>query len=240
MKIKDISLSDFNKFIKKEPLANHYQTINYALLMSEQGYEHDIIGYVDDFNNIYAVSIILFKNINKKYKYGYAPKGFILDYFNEKLVNDFTKAIINYYKKKHIIFIKINPEIAIKQINKNNSISLPNIKIKNILKNANYIKLKDNLYFESILPRYNAIVNLKDFNLQNINKNTRNKINRSLTKGLKIEIADRSSLDILEAFIKRKKTYNEYYYKDYYNAFKQDNMIDLILIYIDQKEFLIN
>ena len=74
MQIKDISLNDFMKFIKANPLANHYQTINYALLMSEQGYEHDIIGYVDDFNKIYAVSIILFKNINKKFKYGYAPR----------------------------------------------------------------------------------------------------------------------------------------------------------------------
>ena len=79
MKIIDISLNDFNKFVKNQPLANHYQTINYALLMSEQGYEHDIVGFVDNFNNIHAVSIILIKNINKHYKYGYAPKGFILD-----------------------------------------------------------------------------------------------------------------------------------------------------------------
>ena len=80
MKIKDISLNDFYKFTKNQPLASHYQTINYALLMSEQGYEHDIIGLVDEFDTIYAVSIILFKKINKKLKYGYAPKGFILDY----------------------------------------------------------------------------------------------------------------------------------------------------------------
>ena len=239
MRIKDISLNEFNNFIKNQPLSNHYQTINYALLMSEQGYEHDIIGYVDDFNNIHAVSIILFKNINKKSKYGYAPKGFILDYFNEKLLNDFTKSLINYYKKKHIIFIKINPEIATKEITKNDQINLPNIKIKNILQKSNYIKLKDNLYFESLLPRYNAIINLKDFNFQNINKNTRNKINRSLEKGLKLEISDRNGLDILEPFIKRKKNCNEFYYKDYYNAFNHDNMIDLLLVYIDPKEYLV-
>ena len=239
MKIKDISLNDFNNFIKTNPLANHYQTINYALLMSERGYEHDIIGYVDEFNNIYAVTIILFKNINKKYKYGYAPKGFILDYFNEKLVNEFTKELINYYKKKHIIFIKINPEIAIKEITKTASINLPNIKIKKILEDNNYIKLKDNLYFESILPRYNAIISLKDFNLKDINKNTRNKINRALTKGLKLEVSNRSGLDILRPFIKRKKTCDEFYYKDYYNAFKKDEMIELLLVYVDPKEYLV-
>lgn len=240
MKIKDISLNDFYKFTKNQPLASHYQTINYALLMSEQGYEHDIIGLVDEFDTIYAVSIILFKKINKKLKYGYAPKGFILDYFNENLVNEFTTALINYYKKKHVVFIKINPEIATKEITKNDTINLPNLEIKRILEKANYLKLKDNLYFESILPRYNAIVSLKDFNLKKINKNTRNKINKSLTKGLKLELSNREGLDILEPFIKRKKACNEFYYKDYYNAFKRNEMVDLLLVYVDSKEYLVN
>ena len=240
MKIKDISLNDFYKFTKNQPLASHYQTINYALLMSEQGYEHDIIGLVDEFDTIYAVSIILFKKINKKLKYGYAPKGFILDYFNENLVNEFTTALINYYKKKHVVFIKINPEIATKEITKNDTINLPNLEIKRILEKANYLKLKDNLYFESILPRYNAIVSLKDFNLKKINKNTRNKINKSLTKGLKLELSNREGLDILEPFIKRKKACNEFYYKDYYNAFKRNEMVDLLLVYVDPKEYLVN
>ena len=240
MKIKDISLNDFYKFTKNQPLASHYQTINYALLMSEQGYEHDIIGLVDEFDTIYAVSIILFKKINKKLKYGYAPKGFILDYFNENLVNEFTTALISYYKKKHVVFIKINPEIATKEITKNDTINLPNLEIKRILEKANYLKLKDNLYFESILPRYNAIVSLKDFNLKKINKNTRNKINKSLTKGLKLELSNREGLDILEPFIKRKKACNEFYYKDYYNAFKRNEMVDLLLVYVDPKEYLVN
>ena len=240
MKIKDLSLNEFYSFIKNNPLASHYQTMNYALLMSEQGFEHDFIGYVDNFNNIYAASLILIKKINKHYNYAYAPKGFIIDYFNENLLNDFTKAIINYYKKKKIVFIKINPEIAIKQIDKDNTIELPNIEIKNILTNLGYQKLKDNLYFESLFPRFNAIINLKDFDLKKINKNTRNKINRSLTKGLKLEIANRDGLNILEPFIKRKKDCNEFYYKDYYNAFNKDKMVDLFLVSIEPKEYLIN
>ena len=240
MKIKDISLNDFYNFTKNYPISSHYQTMNYALLMSEQGYEHDFIGYVDDFNNIKAVSLILIKKINKHYKYGYAPKGFILDYFNEQLLDSFTKDLINYYKKKKIVFIKINPEIAIKEIDKNNTIELPNIEIKDILSKLGYQKLKDNLYFESLLPRFNAIVNLKDFDLKKVNKNTRNKINRSLNKGLKLELSNRDGLNILQPFIKRKKDCNEFYYKDYYNAFNNDNMIDLLLVSVNSKEYLLN
>ena len=240
MKIKDISLNDFYNFTKNHPLASHYQTMNYALLMSEQGYEHDFIGFVDDFNRIYAVSLILIKKINKHYKYGYAPKGFIIDYFDERLLSEFTKALINFYKKKKIAFIKINPEIAIREINKDNTIDLPNIEIKDILNNLGYVKLKDNLYFESLLPRFNAVVNLKNFNLEKANKNTRNKIKRSLTKGLKLELSNREGMDILEPFIKRKKDCNEFYYKDYYNAFNHNNMVDLLLVSIDPQEYLLN
>ncbi len=240
MKIKDISLKDFNLFCKDFPLKSHYQTMNYALLMSEEGFEHEFIGYVDENDNIKAASLILFKTIKGRLKYGYAPKGFILDYFDFSLLLNFTNAVKDYYKRRNVCFIKINPEIAISEVLDDKRIFNGNeVIIQNLLKSG-YIKLKDNLYFESMFPRFNGIIPLKEFDLANVNKNTRNKVKRSMLKGLVLEEAKRSGMDILENFIKRKRDCNQFYYKDYYNAFHHDDMVDLFLISIDPKEYLLN
>ncbi len=242
MHIRELNIKEFENFVENNPLGNHNQSFNYALLMAENGYDYELIGYVDEYNRIYAASLILIKKINYLFKYGYAPKGFIIDYFNKKLLKEFTDDLIIYYKKKHLVFIKINPEIAICEINpktKEKEYNC-NIEVKDNLLDLGYVKLKDNLYFESMIPKYNGIVNLKDFDLKKLNKNTRNKIKRAETKGLKIEIADRSGIDILYNFVKRKRDKNAFYYKDYYNVFSKSNNIDLFLVSLNTHYFLLN
>lgn len=242
MHIKELTKNEFEDFVDNNPLGSFHQSFNYALLMTESGYDYDMIGYVDEYNHIYAASLILIKKLSYKFKYGYAPKGFIIDYFNKNLLKSFTNDLIAYYKKKKVVFIKINPEIAICEINPNDGAKNynNNVEIKDNLIDLGYVKLKDNLYFESMIPRYNGIVNLKNFDIKNLEKNMRNKIKRAENKGLNFELADRSGIDILFNFIKRKKSRDAFYYKDYYNIFSKTRSIDLFLVSIDTNEFLIN
>lgn len=241
MKLKELSIEEFEFFTKRNPLANHYQTLNYAMLMSEVGYEYELIGMEDEYGNLKAASLILFKKIGWRSKYGYAPKGFILDYFNQELLKDFTELIKEHYAKKKVIFIKINPEIAIAELDRKSFAKTYNwnTTIRDYLEDLGYLKLKENLYFESCFPRFNGILNLKNCSLKSFEKNTRNKINRSIQKGLKFEMAERSGMDILYHFIKKKREKNEYYYKDYYNVFHKNGMIDLFLVSIDTQDYLL-
>jgi lipid II:glycine glycyltransferase (peptidoglycan interpeptide bridge formation enzyme) len=241
MRIKELTIREFESFVDNHPLGNYYQSFNYARLMGENGYEYEFIGYVDEYDRIFAASLILIKKLSHFFKYGYAPKGFIIDYFNKKLLKDFTDDIIDYYKKK-LIFIKINPEIAICEINPKTQKKEYNCntEIKDYLIDLGYVKLKDNLYFESMIPRYNGIVKLSEFDLNNLEKNTRNKIRRAEAKGLKIELADRSGIDILFNFVKKKRNKDALYYKDYYNIFSKSNNVDLFLVSLDTKEYLVN
>lgn len=240
--IRELTLEEFTNFVTASPLGTYYQTFNYALLMGEYGYDYDLIGYLNEYNQIKAASLMLIKKVNIHLKYGYAPKGFILDYFNQELLGNFTNALVKYYKKKHVCFIKINPEIAISEVDPSNGVKTYNwnYDIKDILADKGYIKLKDNLYFESILPRFQAVVALKDFGLDKVSKNARNKIHKSIQKGLHIEKSEKSGIDILHKFIEKKKSASAFYYKDYYNVFARNEMIDLFLINIDSSEFLIN
>ena len=241
MVIKEISVDEFQEFVNSSPLGTYYQTRSYALLMGNYGYDYDFIGFINEYNQIKAASLILIKK-EKSIKYGYAPRGFILDYFNQELLSSFTEELIKYYRKKHICFIKINPEIAISEVAPKTGVKTYNwnYDIKEILENNGYYKLKDNLYFESILPRFQAVVSLKTFNEEALTKNCRNKIKKGIHKGLHIELSEKSGIDILQRFIKKKKHTNPFYYKDYYNIFHREGMIDLFLVSIDSGEYLIN
>ena len=54
------------------------------------------------------------------------------------------------------------------------------------------------MYFESLLPRFSAVISLKNYDIKEISKNTRNKINRATLKGLHLEKAEKSGIDILQ------------------------------------------
>lgn len=242
MHLKELSIEEFTEFQKDHPLSNFYQTINYALLMTENGFEYDLIGYIDINGTILAASLILLKPIGIKCFYGYAPRGFLIDYSNENLLHNFTNELKKYYYEKNVIFIKINPNIQIGTINnktfetsynQNTNISLQ-------LVNLGYKKLKNNLYFEAQLPRFNAFIDLKKFDTKKIDKNTKNKIKKGIRKGLIFERCNKDNIHVFYNLVKNKKNNNEFYYKDYYTVFEKNDNIDLFLISIDYDSFLQN
>lgn len=242
MKLKNLSIFEFDKFAESHPLGSYHQSSNYALLASEQGYEYDLLGFVDDQGNIYAASLILSKKIGMFTRYGYAPKGFLIDYYNQNLLKEFTQALIKYYYKKNFAFIKINPEISIGTIDyKNKRITYnKNQIIDSTLKSLNFRKLEGEKHFETKIPQFNAVQILKSTNLRTISKNTRNKINKSIRNGLSLIKGERDDIAILYEFIKNKVNHPINHYYNYYNAFARNNSIDIFLVQIDFEKCLIN
>lgn len=240
MYIKELSLMEFSEYSKDNIIGNYYQSINYAMLKAEEGYEYEFIGLVDN-TDIIAASLILYKKIGNTF-YGYSPRGFLIDYSNPIILEKFTSLIKDYYKKKNFTFIKINPEIAIGKLNKKtlNFEYNENYNVINNLNRCGYKKLKSNLYFESLLPRINAIVNLQELNVANFTKNTRNKIKKAIRKGLTLEKAGQDKIPILTNFLKGNLSKDLYYYNDLYNVFNKSDDVDFFLVKVDYKKYLIN
>ena len=240
MYIKELSLMEFSEYSKDNIIGNYYQSINYAMLKAEEGYEYEFIGLVDN-TDIIAASLILYKKIGNTF-YGYSPRGFLIDYTNPIILEKFTNLIKDYYKKKNFTFIKINPEIAIGKLNKKtlNFEYNENYNVINNLNRCGYKKLKSNLYFESLLPRINAIVNLQELNVTNFTKNTRNKIKKAIRKGLTLEKAGQDKIPILTNFLKGNLSKDLYYYNDLYNVFNKSDDVDFFLVKVDYKKYLIN
>ena len=240
MYIKELSLEEFNRFVQNNIIGNFYQSVNYAMLKAEEGYEYEYIGLVDN-TDIIGAALILYKRIGTTH-YGYSPRGFLIDYSNLYLLETFTNLVKDYYKKKNFAFIKINPEIAIGKLNKHtlNFEYNKNYNVINNLTRCGYKKLKSNMNFEALLPRINAIVNLEEMDIDKFAKNTRNKIKKGIRKGLVLEKADQSKIGILARFLKDNLNKDTYYYNDLYNVFNKTGDVDYFLVKVNYKDYLIN
>lgn len=242
MEVKELSKEEFDNSFKSHILGSFYQTSAYGTLMSKYDYSDLYIGIYEE-GQLIGGSLILTKTISLNVKYGYAPRGFLLDYFNESSLKEITKVLRKYFSKKGYAFIKINPIItyseAFPETNTKN-INEMSVKLISNLENNLYKKLKDNVYFESVLPKYNPIINLKSFNFENLDKKIQNKLNKINNKGLNLIKGDIYNINSLFELIKRKEEKSSDFYKSLYKTFNEKNMIDLFLVEVDYHKYLEN
>ncbi len=240
MIIKEIDGNTFNEFANSHILKNFYQTKEYGELMSHSDYS---VTYVGLFSNetMMAGSLILYKTIGPNMKYGYAPRGFLIDYYDKELLTTFTKKIKEYFFKKGFAFIKINPEITYSIINfdeKSKLVNSRNKKVLEELKSLGYDKLKDNLYFESLLPKYTPVIYLPNYDLDDLNENIKNNIKEGTLGGLRLIEGKEDDLEKFYSFVENKTNKTLAYFKSFYDIFKKDNMVDLILLELNYDTYV--
>ncbi len=240
MYIREISVNEFIEFSNNHPLSTYHHSINYANFKLDHEYEYETIGLIEN-DQIIAGALVLVKIIGNNL-YGYIPDGMLIDYQNEQLVEIFTKAMVDYYKKEGIVFIKINPCVPINKINYENNTIIPTdfYQVPRLLTYCGLNKLESNQNFESVLPRFNAIINLKENTFNKYHKNTKNKIRKAIRKGLIFEKADVNQFETFYSFVGKKVSHDIFYYHDYYNIFQRDNKADLFLVSIDYQNLIIN
>lgn len=244
LKIKELTNEEFMVFQKSFPVSSPYQTSEYAMTMTKQEYDSFYLGMYDDNNILIAASLIIVELLGK-FRYAYAPRGFLIDYNNEYHVKEFTKLVKIYLRNKNIIAVKISPLIVKSTYTrKYGIITDPNFEnIYNLLKDLDYYHLGYNNYFEAIKPRYEAIIDLNpntSLMFSSISKNYRTKIRASDRIGIRIYKGDENYLPLLYKLTKKKYPRNLEYLKSLYNYYKNRNMIDLYFALLDTKRYLIN
>ena len=235
MTIKEIDSITFNNFANEHTLKNFYQTKEYGDLMTHSDFDVMYVGLYSD-NSIMAASLILYKVIGPGIKYGYAPRGFLVDYYDHELLKTFTKKIKEFFFRKKFAFIKINPEITYATLDfdtKTKTINSRNKKLIEELKSLGYDKLKDNLYFESMLPKYTPVINLQKYLLSDLDASIIKNAEEGTLSGLKFINGTESDIPKFYSFIQEKETKTEIYYKYMYDSFSKSNMCDLLLLEVN-------
>ncbi|MBR6690199.1 MAG: peptidoglycan bridge formation glycyltransferase FemA/FemB family protein, partial [Bacilli bacterium] len=244
MYIKELTNAEFNMFTDNYPQFSIYQTSEYGFIMNTQNYTSVFLGLIDN-EKIVGASLVLIEK-EGMFKYAYAPKGFLIDYSNKELVEEFTKLIKEYLGKKKIMAIKINPMIiksSYDYVTDTTHIN-PNFEEQiNFLKTLDYYHLGYNNLFESFKPRYDAIIDLNKpitTLFGNMNKNFKNKVKGADKNGVRIIKGNDSELDYLYDQVKNKYPRDKKYFEDVLYFFKKRNMIDYYYAKLDTNAYLIN
>jgi lipid II:glycine glycyltransferase (peptidoglycan interpeptide bridge formation enzyme) len=179
------------------------------------------------------------------FKYGYAPRGFLIDYDNFNLVCDFTRQLRQYLFPLGFVYIRIDPNVIhIERDKRGNEIhsGKNNDELMELLKNLGYVHNGFNLYFEALKPRWNAITKLNTNTnelFKAFEKNTRNKIRKGYKRGIIIYKGKKEDIKLLYSLIDKKNTNRKInYYHDYYEIFSKYDMFDIYFAKLDPNVYI--
>ena len=244
MYIKELTNEEFYDFTNNFPYKTFYQTPEYAFVMNHEKNETFFIGLMDD-NYILAAALIIVEKRNG-FKYAYTPRGFLINFNDYTLVEEFTKQLKEYLGKKDIVALRINPMI-IRNIYNNNK--------KIIYKNKHYDSIYEQLiklgynhcgyndYFEAIKPRFESILNIEtdsDKLFKTIDKNYRKKIKNAIEDGIHVYKGSFNDLKYLYEQSKYKYPRSYTFLQDIYKHYDQKGMVDLYYAKLNTEEYLIN
>lgn len=244
MKIVALTKEEFDLFAYQHKYSTYYQTSSYAETSRYEGLNTFYVGFVED-EKLVGATLFLYKNIYMYYKYAYAPRGFLIDYTDAKLLLNVTKGLINLLKKQHYAFIKIDPPIICSERDKNGNIIYFSNTINTILKNLKDNRYRHqgfNKYFENYKPRLIAFVNLQNSLksiYEKIDGDAKNIIDESVKCGVEIAQDLNGNIDELYKFITLKnKRRKKRYYVGLFNNFK--NNMEIFFININTDTYLKN
>ena len=199
----------------------HYmQTIEYANVMKDNKKRILYLGLEDNNYNVVGAVLIIEEIIKVKYKIGYAPCGFLIDYNNTNLYEIFTNELKQYLNQLNYIYLKLNPIFNFKIFDKKNLIIKYDANILDRMKKMGYVYLEN----DNNTEKFNAILHA--------NYNT-NEIYEKFNRSIKRKIKDSNLMGItyyqdndIEKFYslieKKHRKENINYYKNLMKYFKDD------------------
>ena len=242
MRIVELQSDEFNNFIEKFPYKNFYQTSEYGMLMDRHQFDDYYLGLIDDAENMVAATLILVNKVFIGYKWGYCPRGFLIDFTNTELLKIFTNLLKEYLSKRNFMFIKLDPIIIYKSRNNNGEVipGIDNEFIYNNLISLGYEHNGFNNNFENLKPRWNAVANFEDNDniFYKFSKEKRNKVRKADKLGIEIVKGTPEDIRTFYDFVEKKHSRKLNYYLDMYEVFGKDDMFDLYFANLNTAKFV--
>lgn len=231
MELVTLTEKEFNNFVSNHSQATFLQTLSWANLKKENGWDHVLLGFKEK-KKVIAAVMLLSKQTPVKKKMFYAPRGFVLDYENENLLKEFTLAIRDYVKKNDGIFFKIDPYIMRVQRDIDGNI------VENGIDNSNVVKSFQKLGFrekcakpgeQTLQSKWMYWIPLKGKTLEDVMKDmtskTRQMIRKNEKNGVVIREGNYNDIEEFENIMAHTGKRREFisrslkYYQNMYKAF---------------------
>lgn len=246
----EIRQEEYESFVQNHPTKSHFmQSYYFGQISKEKGFIPHYVGVKKD-DKLIATALLLQKKLFNRFSYFYSPRGFVLDYLDEQLIEFFTTAIKKYTKKFNSFFIAIDPDVKLQDLDINGNVinkEKNNYKLVEILKKLGYKHLGFNKNFENREPRYTFRLNLAPTSEEihkNMHATTRKILNKGNQYNLDIRIGNIDDLNdfyitMLETAERENiKPFPIEYYKKFYTIFNEQNMSDLYIVKVKIKNLI--
>ena len=244
--VTDIDKKKYDTFVKKHEKSHFLQSYAWGeFSYKARNLIPHYVGLEDDKGKLVCVTLLLQKKLPLGYSYFYAPRGYVIDFWDKKLLEEFTNEIVKYAKKRKSIFIKIDPDIIWKEYNyKDEEVELKKNpkEVFNTLKGLGYKHLGFTKNFETMQPRYSFRIDLTQ-SMEEIeskfNKTNQQRIRKGRELGALVRKGTSDDIDefnhLMELTESRKDflSHDLEYYRTLYDIYTRDNDIALYMGSID-------
>lgn len=204
MNFTTLNETEFESFARNHPMGNFHQTIGWAKLKGVTGWTHNFIGIKKD-GKVIAGSLILEKKLPLGLKFFYAPRGFLIDYDDTVLLDFFISHLKTYAKKKHAIFVKIDPYVILHERNIDGNIvpgGIDHTQLVEHLKRLGFLHNGYTLDMEDLQPRWTFALDLKGKTVeevfQKIDLTRRHIINKNKENGVTTRTLEMDEMELFK------------------------------------------
>ena len=228
MRIVKLNPAQFDRYASNHRYRNYYQTSMYGNVMAKFGYRTQFLGVVNEYNKLIGASLIIYKEVWRKNKIAYAPRGFLFNYEDPDQVDDLVDLLKTTLGKQGFMILRIDPCVPLTIRDAEGNTMNYNDKGNEIirtLQEADFKYLGKNLYFESEKPRWEALVmlqrDIRDI-FARLDKRTRNKIRKAKSNGLVVVKDESKSIQKLYQYVGKKDRKPLAFYREMCNQFGED------------------
>lgn len=239
--VKDIERQEYDQFVnhhKKSHFLQSYVWGEFAKL--EKNLTPHYVGLKDN-GKLVCASLLLEKHLPFNLSYFYVPRGFVIDFNDNKILSVFVKEVKSYVKEKNGVFIKIDPDLVINRFNyldEEIKSEYDSSKLLDDLKKLGFKHLGFTKNFETTQPRYSFRIDFKqdlDTVYEHFSKTTKQRIKKAVDLDVEVELGTKEDLKefykLMRITENRKDfvTHELKYYETLYDLFNKQDKCNLFI-----------
>lgn len=232
MKIIELSELQFKNYSKIHSSRNYMQTTEFA--HAKKDYASLYLGFINENDNTLMGATLLLEKKVFKFKIGYVPGSFLIDYENDNLFKDFVITLKSYLKGKKFVYVATDNITTYKMFDKKGDV---------LYFDTNIIKLLDELSFKKTnkIPYRKVVLETEmtpNETYKMFNSNTKRNINLSLRKAITIYKDENNNLD---TFINLNNSMSKDKIKKIMDNFNsEDTKAEIYIAKIDPEKYINN
>ena len=236
-----ISAQEHDDFVKKSSQTNLLQSASWAKV--KDNWDNERIGFYKN-NQLVASASILIKPLPLGMTMLYIPRGPIMDYQNQELLQFVLTSLKQFAKTKKALFIKFDPSLFLvqAQIGENRKEQQETLDVIQNLQKAGAIWVgRTESLDETIQPRFQANIYKDNFSEELLSKSTRQAIRTARNKGIQVQFGGKELLDDFSALMKKTENRKSIHLrgKDYYqkllDTYPEHSYITLASINLNER-----